>query len=735
VSKGSDSNAKLNEVKSDTYSDFIISGVAAPEEFIDVQNEGNLMIIEETEGDNSKHSSLRKLKKIKENEMQGMSQSSKEISSKIVEVEIDYEEIEMVNGREEGEKKEDLEEMKMAFKKGKNEDVMVETQEDVVVQEKEDVVVKIKEDIVVQTKEDVIVQEKEDIVVQKNENVVVKTKEDVVIQKNEDVVVQTKEDVIIQKKEDVVLQTKEEKSTNLGNEKLGKEDVKNDGTNNVIVKEIEKRESKGVGKKKVDKVKKDDLEENSQVLKVEPMKKKNLTKKTKNKIKKDQKIKNKIKKLKEEYEKINAYIPSNTLKRLKEKEERKKLRKESEKNPLKKPKIKTKFKKKPTKKPGVQKSASKSVNKKPKKDNKEKSNKSTTPRKRANTGKTQKNIQKNQKPIGDTGSNYYALMLENHHNKLYSGPQKSNPSKMIEELKRFSKTNKKFGINDEILTWEGKHKMGLDKVYKAPVMPIKMSKRVRPNGKPNNGGIKGQNNTSLHNTRKEWKMLKQNQGRSKSHTNFNEKKEKAVSLYPREKMRRKLKTAQEISLKDEVAKDIWNRYRSKAKSLSPNTRRIDHTKPVEFRNRNKEFDHDVANLIIQKRKIIKMKYELLRMENLLERETKLRKIRNLEEKEEEKQKTERHILFKKIRETANAQIQETNKFLKLMDKLDWASQDKLISSVKNSLKANMKRGGQAPIEVKTELRLFAKELKKEGFNMESKISELRKKMELRDAKG
>ena len=79
----------------------------------------------------------------------------------------------------------------------------------------------------------------------------------------------------------------------------------------------------------------------------------------------------------------------------------------------------------------------------------------------------------------ETGSNHYALMLDNHHNKLYSGPKKEEESEIINQLERFKKTNKKFGIDNEVLTRKGKSKMGLDMKYKETSLPLKKGDRKK----------------------------------------------------------------------------------------------------------------------------------------------------------------------------------------------------------------------------------------------------------------
>lgn len=393
------------------------------------------------------------------------------------------------------------------------------------------------------------------------------------------------------------------------------------------------------------------------------------------KSKKNKRLNQKILELEMEYEKISQYIPSNTKRRVQEKHQREKLRLEAE-ELAKKKKL---YRRKPrTVMPQQRKEKpiSKSLHKKKKKPRRKNPNKSETPKKKIDVDKLAKaNLRKGKYIGAETGSNYYTLMLEAHHNTLYSGPRKAYKSKIIQELKRFSKTNRMYGINDEMLTVEGKAKMGLDMQYKTPVIPVKkpIRRRVPLNMKSKTHELSSQ--TSLKRNAKRYALG--NHMRSKSSTNLKKETPKAASALPP-----KIQNEFESKFKGEDKKSVWERYRSKAKSLT--ARQREDYQPRNINLKSSQLDQDVARLIIQKRKIIKMKVDLLRLENLIEREIKLRKIRNLEDKETDDDKGK--VLMKKFRETAKRQIEETNIFLDAIGKYDWISQDKVLGDVRESIR-------------------------------------------------
>ena len=87
-----------------------------------------------------------------------------------------------------------------------------------------------------------------------------------------------------------------------------------------------------------------------------------------------------------------------------------------------------------------------------------------------------------------------------------------------------------------------------------------------------------------------------------------------------------------------------------------------------------------------------MRLELLRLENLIEREIALRKIRNLDSEDESTENEnykKRSILLKKFRETAKRKMEETNIFLNALGKQGWIKGTEIINGAKKQINRNV----------------------------------------------
>ena len=435
------------------------------------------------------------------------------------------------------------------------------------------------------------------------------------------------------------------------------------------------------------------------------------SKKQKMKKQREKKIKKKMIELQREYEKINEYIPSNTKKRLLEKQERSKARQqETAKNGKKKASAKI-YKHRPVRRiPNPKRTSKSKSNKSKEKSTASKSAKSPAPLSanlpRADTRRT------GEKKKGFTGleygDNYYDLMLEMHHNHLYSGPEKKKQDSILNQLKRFDETSKHVGIKKEHLTYQGKKKMGLDKKYEPSTLPTKRAKANR----------KGLSlNPSLKTGARRLPSGMQN--RSKSTTNLN--RETPKSAHPP----RKVQNNFDPGIETINSKEIWRRYHLKARSLTPSSRNRESFHPRNINPRAGNLDQKVHLLIIQQRKIIQMKLELLRLENLIEREIKLKKIRNLDDGSSQRH-NQHKILLKKFRETASRRLEETSKFLQSLGQFDWASHTEMINEVRQGIQTR----GQIPEPLMQELVQFANELRHEQGLLQNKMQELQRKKKI-----